>query len=72
MRRSAGFEISDHILTYYQGNVAVNRVMAEHGEYIMQETLSNELVAGPPQEEAYTQSYNIQETDITLSVKRTR
>ncbi len=72
MRRSAGFEIADHILTYYQGNVAVNRVMDEHGEYIMQETLSNELIAGPPQEEAYTQSYNIQGTGVTISVKRTR
>jgi len=70
MRRAAGFEIVDHIYTYYQGNSDVKRVMDEHSEYIMQETLSNELIAGPPHEEAYVQSYKIQGIDITMSVKR--
>jgi hypothetical protein len=35
----------------------------------MQETLSNELIAGPPREEAYVQNYKIQGIDVTLSVK---
>jgi len=70
MRRAAGFQIADHIYTYYQGNDNVKRVMDEHGEYIMQETLSNELIAGPPREEAYVQSYTIQGTEVTLSIKR--
>jgi len=70
MRRAAGFEIADHIYTYYQGNADVKRVMDEHSEYIMQETLSNELIAGPPREEAYLQTYKIQGIDTTLAVKR--
>ncbi|MFC1978522.1 isoleucine--tRNA ligase [Chloroflexota bacterium] len=70
MRRAAGFEIADHIYTYYQGNNDVKRVMEEHSEYILQETLSQELIAGPPREEAYVQSYKIQGTEVTLSVKR--
>jgi len=69
MRRGAGFEIADHIYTYYEGNSDVKRVMDEHSDYIMQETLSNELIAGPPREEAYVQNYKIQGIDVTLSVK---
>jgi isoleucyl-tRNA synthetase len=70
MRRAAGFEIADYIYTYYQGNSNVARVIDKHGEYIMQETLSKELISGPPREEAYLQTYKIQDIDITLAVKR--
>ncbi|MBT3363604.1 MAG: isoleucine--tRNA ligase [Chloroflexi bacterium] len=70
MRKSAGFEIADHILTYYQGNDDVKRVMDGHNDYVKQETLSAELNAGPPSEEAYVQSYKIQDTEVILAVKR--
>jgi isoleucyl-tRNA synthetase len=47
MRRSAGFEIADHIMTCYQGDEYIRKVMADFAEYIKQETLSERLVEEP-------------------------
>jgi isoleucyl-tRNA synthetase len=46
MRRQASFEIADYIVTFYEGDKYVNRVMAYFNEYIMKETLSVVMVAG--------------------------
>ncbi len=72
MRRSAEFDIADHIVTYYQGDTYVNEVMEneELAAYIKQETLSQELVEGIPQEVIFTESYKIDSHDISLGVKR--
>ena len=45
MRRSAGFDIADRIVTYYQGDREVHEVMESQGGYIRQETLSQRLLA---------------------------
>ena len=45
MRRDAGFEIADHITTYYTGD-DLDRLIDLHGEYVKQETLSLSLVKG--------------------------
>ena len=42
MRRSAGFDIADHIITYYDGDEALEEVVVTHCNYICQETLSRE------------------------------
>ena len=43
MRRAAGLEIADHIITYYQGGEQIEKVMTGFADYIKQETLSVEL-----------------------------
>jgi hypothetical protein len=40
MRRSAGFDIADRIVTYYRGGDALRRVMERFADYVRQETLS--------------------------------
>ena len=40
MRRSAGLDIADKIVTYYEGDPALDEVVEGHGGYIRQETLS--------------------------------
>ena len=70
MRRSAGFDIADHITTYYQGDDYIRRVMADFADYIKQETLSRELVEGVPGEGAFTESHKLGGYDIALGVKR--
>ncbi len=70
MRRSAGFDIADHITTYYQGDDYIQKVMADFADYIEQETLSQELVAGAPEKGAFTESYKLSGHEITLGVKR--
>jgi isoleucyl-tRNA synthetase len=70
MRRSAGFDIADHIITYYQGEAYVRQVMADFAEYIKQETLSEQLVEEVPGEGIYTEKYKLDGYDLLLGVKR--
>jgi len=70
MRRSAGFDIADHITTYYQGEAYIGQVMADFADYIKQETLSRELVEGVPQEGVFTESHKLSGYEISLGVKR--
>jgi isoleucyl-tRNA synthetase len=53
LRREAGFEIADRIVTYWQGDDDVRRVLTRHAEYVRGETLSRELVEGEPPAEAH-------------------
>jgi isoleucyl-tRNA synthetase len=70
MRRSAGFDIADHIVTYYDGDTYVKQVMQEWADYIMQETLSQELVEDVPDKDVFTESYKLSGHEIRLAVKR--
>ncbi len=70
MRRSAGFDIADHITTYYQGDDYIRQVMADFADYIKQETLSRELIEGVPEEGAFTERHKLSGYDILLGVKR--
>jgi isoleucyl-tRNA synthetase len=72
MRRSAGFEIADHIITYYEGADYIREIMANKtlAEYIKQETLSRELIEGVPEEGVFTERYKLSGYDIVLGVKR--
>jgi len=70
MRRSAGFDIADHITTYYQGDDYIKKVMADFADYIKQETLSQQLVEGVPKEDVFTESHKLSGYEVTLGVKR--
>jgi len=70
MRRSADFDIADHIITYYQGEAYIRQVMVDFADYIKQETLSRELVEGVPEEGVFTESHKLSGYDISLGVKR--
>jgi isoleucyl-tRNA synthetase len=43
MRKTAGFEIADYIVTYYQSDDYMKDVMQSYGDYIRHETLSREI-----------------------------
>ncbi len=45
MRRDAGFDIADHIETFYEAGAEVAQVMTAHEEYVRQETLSDRVAA---------------------------
>jgi isoleucyl-tRNA synthetase len=70
MRRSAGFDIADHIVTYYSGGEAIAGVMNSFAPYIQQETLSEELIQAEPPDGAYTERQNIDGMDVVLGVMR--
>ena len=70
MRRSAGFDIADHIITYYQGEAYIKQVVEAFAPYIKQETLSRRLVNEVPEEGVFTQSYRLGGFDILLGVEK--
>jgi isoleucyl-tRNA synthetase len=70
MRRSAGFDITDHIVTYYQASPRLDDVMSAHGDYIREETLSREVVTDQPPQDAYSETHKINDVQATLGVKR--
>ena len=70
MRRSAGFDIADHIATYYQGEAYAGKVMADFADYIKQETLSRQIIEGIPEDVDFKETYKLSGYNILLGVKR--
>lgn len=71
MRRSANFDVIDRIVTYYQGPPEFAGVMqGRFSSYIRDETLSTELVDGPPAVETTTEIIKVEGMEISLGVQR--
>ncbi len=72
LRKEADFDLDDQIVTAYQTDDELGAIVAEWADYIRSETLSQELVAGPPPEGAHSQSYEIDGHPLTLGVMQTQ
>jgi len=70
MRRAADFDIADHIVTYYETEGPIKRVMTDFADYIKQETLSIDLINSSPPREAYAEKYHISDADVVLAVAK--
>jgi isoleucyl-tRNA synthetase len=70
MRKSAGFEISDRIIIYYQADEYASQVMKTFAEYIQRETLSESLEEAVPAENSYTEDFNLEKHPVKLGVTR--
>ena len=70
MRRSAGLDIADYIVAYYQGEDSVQRVMTKFADYIKQETLSRQLVLAPPPAGSHTEKHRISNSEVLLGIKK--
>ncbi|MDD4859160.1 MAG: isoleucine--tRNA ligase [Dehalococcoidales bacterium] len=72
MRRSAGFEIADNIITYYQGDEYINLILTkpDTADYIRQETLSGELMGEMPPPDSHSESFKLGGHEVTLGVKK--
>ncbi len=70
LRKEAGFDINDHIAAYYAGDPEIVEVFSEEADYIRSETLSDELVEGPPPEGSKSGSYEIGGLQLVLGLVR--
>ena len=70
LRRDAKFELTDRIVTYYQGPEQVAQVMQNHAGYISQETLSDRLVPGAPEDGERPPAQKVEGMEVTLEVQR--
>jgi len=71
MRRNAMFDITDHIITYYQTKEpSIKQVINTFADYIKQETLSRELIDGLPPDGAYSEKHRISDSEVSLAIKK--
>jgi isoleucyl-tRNA synthetase len=72
MRRSAGFEIADHITLFYEGDKNIGQIMTDPqlGDYIKQEILADTLADKVPAEGVYTETFKLEGHELKLGVKK--
>ena len=70
LRRAAGLDITDKIVTFYQVPDDVRMVLDKFASYIQQETLSERLLEGAPPEGAHAETQKLEGIDVVLGVKR--
>jgi len=70
LRKEAGFEINDHIETYYSGDPKVEAVFEVEGEYIAVETLSDVLSVDEPPPKAFVGEFDIEGLKLKLGLVR--
>ncbi|MBI4570419.1 MAG: isoleucine--tRNA ligase, partial [Chloroflexi bacterium] len=70
LRRDAGFDISDRITTYWQGDADIRRVLAAHAEYVQGETLSLSLIEGAPPAAAHRAEQDVDGHAVVLGVAK--
>ncbi|HZP27288.1 MAG TPA: class I tRNA ligase family protein, partial [Dehalococcoidia bacterium] len=70
LRKAAGFEIADRIVTYFSGSDRLSQVLSEHGDYVRQETLSEELRSIDPPADAFTEEQKLDGQTMRLAVQR--
>ena len=70
MRKTAGFEIADYIVTYYQSDEYIQGVMQTFDHYIKHETLSVEVYHSLAPESVVMEDHKIGDHVIKLGVVR--
>jgi isoleucyl-tRNA synthetase len=73
MRKKAGFNIEDRIVTYYQAaspSELMQEVLASWRDYLCAETLTVELVSGEPPAGAFVEAQEVEGDSLTLGVRR--
>ena len=71
LRKDAGLDIDDRIVTYVAGADERLRIMLEqHGDYVRQETLSLELHLEAPPTGTYSEEQAVEGVHLTLGVRR--
>jgi isoleucyl-tRNA synthetase len=72
MRKSAGFEIADYIVTFAEGDDYIQKILNDQAsaDYIKQETLSKDLAAGVPEHGVYAESFKLSGHPVKLGVKK--
>jgi isoleucyl-tRNA synthetase len=72
LRKDAGFQLDDRIVTTYETDDELSTVVADWADYIQAETLSDELLSGPPREGAHSERYTVEGHPLTLGVARSK
>jgi isoleucyl-tRNA synthetase len=70
MRRSAGYEIADHIHIYYEADAFIMQSLSSFADYVMQETLAVSIDEGIPEEVDVRETFKVSGYTLLLGVKK--
>jgi len=71
LRKEAGLQLDDRIVSYYLGTAEVHAAAEQWAEYIRSETLSVGLVAGPlPDDVLRVESLRLDGQPVTIAIKK--
>ncbi len=70
MRKKADFNIEDRINTWYSAGEELSAVILRWRDYVMAETLSRSLAEGSAPDDAFTETHQLDEEEITLWVRK--
>ena len=72
MRKTAGFEIADYIITYWEGDDYITQTMQDtvSADYIKNEVLAHDLLAGVLSEGVYCESFKLGGHPVKIGVKK--
>ncbi len=70
MRKSSGYEIADHITTYFESGPYLVQVISAFSDYIRQETLSDEIIEGVPEEADSKESMKFGSYVLDIGVRK--
>ena len=70
MRKDSNFDLTDRIIIYYEGPDTIASVITNYGDYISQETLSDSINQGKPEDPADVVSHTIDGMDVGIAVKK--
>ena len=70
MRKNAGFEITDHIETFYFGDNEIVSAIADNKNYFSRETLSEKLINEIPPTTAFSEEQIFDGLKVTLGIVR--
>jgi isoleucyl-tRNA synthetase len=69
-RKNADFSIEDRITTWYSADDELAAVFSTWGDYIQAETLTTQLIAGEPPEDAFVETHKVEGQQFTIAVKQ--
>ena len=70
MRRSAGFDIADHIVLYYDASPDIIQILSSFADYIQQEVLADDIVEGVPADTDAAETHKFIGVNVELGVKK--
>lgn len=70
MRKSAGFEIADHISVVFQGDEYIKQVITDFDSYLKQETLAESVADAPLDGVAFKADYKLGGHEVSLGVSK--
>jgi isoleucyl-tRNA synthetase len=72
MRRTAGYEIADHIIMYYEGPANFVQSISAFADYIRQEVLADEIEDYVPDDIDLLEEHKINGYSLKLGIKKAK